>query len=292
LIKVFFQSENDAQIVYEWLCARQSALLYFHPCFQLVEQQLLTIETSSNHEMVLKKLVIPVLKEYILTYKEEEMMMRILQEMFFYTDEEERLQIMTMIRSLMNGEKEDVPIKKFPQSKEELITDSLNRFFMGNVNFTFESFMRFRLKDYTQRLMYYVELGIDEYKLEQDYQVLLDQLRYIVDKQSSKAESVHIVHDQHFYLYNEHFSEITEEEKKRYREELLMCHPKLYIDEHIVQPLLAMAPSRIYIYTDYPSHSIIYTLQNIFQEKVIIHCKQDFILIGQNKYRQEVDFQK
>ncbi|MFC3883192.1 sporulation protein YtxC [Bacillus songklensis] len=290
MIKVFFKSKNDARIVYERLCARQSALLYFHPCFQLVEQQLLIIDTSSNREIVLGKLVIPVVKEYILVHKEEEIMVRILQEMFFYTDEEERFQIITMIRSLMSGEKEDVPIKNFPQSIEELITDSLKRFFTGNVSFTFESFMRFRLKDYIQRLIYYIELGIDEYKLEQDYQVLLDQLRYIADKQASKTESVHIVHDQRFYLYDEHFLEITEEEKKRYRGELMMCHPNLYIDEDVVKPLLAIAPSRIYIYTDCPSHSIIYTLQNIFQEKVTIRCKQDFVLMGQNNYRQEVDF--
>lgn len=287
---MLFQSENDAQIIYEWLCARQSALLYFQQCFHLVEQQLLIVETSSNHEIVLEKLVIPVLKEYILAYKEEEIIMHTLQEMFFYTDEEERFQIMNMIRSLMDGEKEDVPRKKFPQSKEELIEDSLKHFFMRNVSFTFESFMRFRLKGYIQRLVYYVELGIDEYKLEQDYQVLLDQLRYIAAKQSSKEEIVHIEHDQHFYLYDGHFLEITEEEKKRYREELMMHHPQLYIDEDVVKPLLAMAPSRIYIYTDYSSHSIIYTLQNIFQEKVIIRSKQDFVLVCQNNYRQEVDF--
>lgn len=290
MIKVFFRCEKDARIIYEWLCARQSALLYLDKCFQLVEPKLLTIDLSLNQEIIIEELVIPVLKDYVLMYKEQEIMMSILQEMFFYTDGEERLQIMAMIHSIMDGEREGIPKKKFFQSKEELITDSLQRFIMGNVTFTFESFMQFRLKDYIKRLMYYVELGIDEYKLEQDYQDLLEQLRHVAASQSPKANSIHIVYDEQFYFYDEQLLEIKEEQKKRYREELVLYHQTLYIDEHVIQPLLAMAPSHIYLYTDSPSHSIFFTIQNIFQEKVTIRPKKKFGLVYESKYGLEVDF--
>ncbi|HWO98288.1 MAG TPA: putative sporulation protein YtxC [Bacillus sp. (in: firmicutes)] len=290
MIKVFFRCEKDARIIYEWLCARQSALLYWDQCFQLVEPKLLTIDPSSNHEIVIEKLVIPVLKDYVLMYKEQEIMTSMLQEMFFYKDEEERSQIMAMIHSIMDGEREGIPKKSFFQSKEELITDSLQRFIIGNITFTFESFMQFRLKEYVKRLTYYVELGIDEYKLEQDYQELLEQLRHVAARQSPKASCIHIVYDEQFYLYDEQFLEIQEEQKKRYREELISSHQTLYIDEHVIQPLLAIAPSHIYIYTDSPSQSILFTIQNIFQEKVTIRPKKNFDLACKNKYGQEVDF--
>jgi putative sporulation protein YtxC len=280
---VFFRSEKDAQIIYEWLCARQSALLYFDTCFQLVEQKLLIIDLSSNHTIIVEKIVIPVFQEYVLMHKEEEMIMDLLRQVFFYHDEEERAHIMAMIYSIMDGERQGIPQKVFLLPKDELVTDSLQRFMTGSLTFSFESFMQFRLKEYVKRLMYYIELGIDEYKLEQDYQAVLEQLRQAAAAQRPKVSSIHVVEEEQFYFYDEQLLEIKEEKRKRYKEELMLCHESSYIDEHVIQPLLAMAPSRIYIYTDSPSRSLYLTIQNIFQEKVTIYPKKHFRLACENK---------
>ncbi|TYR82193.1 sporulation protein [Priestia megaterium] len=277
-MKIFFKYAEDAMVVYQSLCAKRSALSYAPQCFKLVNSQLLVIDVTYSRDEVVHDMVIPVLTQFILKYKEQHLLTRMLKEQFFYSDEEEQQQIIELVHALMGGEKAEIPQKTFTLPRDLLITEALQDFLVHNVTFTLESFLQFRLKEYHQRLQYYLELSIDEYKLEQDYQMFIHQLRQIVDFDSNKMSEVYVVHEQAnvFRLYNHQLCQVSTEERAVLAQQFVSQYESLYIDTTIIAPLIALSPKKIYLYTDDGSHhDFIYTIQNIFQENVILCDKKE-----------------
>lgn len=56
---------------------------------------------------------------------------------------------------------------------------------------------------------------------------------------------------------------------------LLTNHP-IYIDSVTIAPLLSIAPTKIYVYIDSEENGLIRTIQNIFEERVILLKKEHF----------------
>ncbi len=42
----------------------------------------------------------------------------------------------------------------------------------------------------------------------------------------------------------------------------------MYIDSHLLAPLISIAPETVELYTDKPEHMMSRTIQNVFQERV------------------------
>ncbi|MDO6846847.1 sporulation protein YtxC [Priestia megaterium] len=277
-MKIFFKYVEDAVVVYESLCAKRSALSYGSQCLKLVNNQLLVIDETYNREAILQDMVIPVLTHVILKKKEKKMMVNILKEQFFYSEEEEQDLLLQIMGGIMEGERGGIPQKTFSFPRELLIRQALQDFFIHNVTFTFESFLQFRLKEYQERLRYYAELAIDEYKLEQDYQILIHQLRQAANERQSSTGDVYVMHlnKNKFVLYDHSSRYVPERECAALAEAFLSEQESLYIDSTIIAPLLSLSPAAIHLYSDQHDHDFVYTIQNIFQEKVMLYEKNEF----------------
>ncbi len=278
LVRIFFKYEKEAIGIYRSLCAKRSALSYAPQCFKLVNSQLLVIDVTYNRDEIVHDMLIPVLTDFILGQKEESILSEILTQKFFYTDSQELQLIIDMVYHIVEGEKEDVPKQDFSMPKELLIREALQDFLVNNVTFTFESFLQFRLKNYRSRLQYYVEIAIDEYKLEYEYQMFVEQLRQVILTEEANCEAIHVVYSQEseFQLYDENFTLLTANQRQHLAEEFMKKNESLYIDPSVIAPLITLSPEHIYIYSDREhTHDFIYTIQNLFQERVIICTKQE-----------------
>jgi putative sporulation protein YtxC len=128
----------------------------------------------------------------------------------------------------------------------------------------------FRLKAYVEQLSQWVEIAIDEYKMEQEYQVFIHTLRDFLADRKPQLAHLYLVIDENMVFYNQHFIEMKRSELfKAIDRKLLVNHP-VYVDSGTIAPLLSIAPNTIYLYTDDPQQPLVRTIINIFEERVKI----------------------
>lgn len=139
-----------------------------------------------------------------------------------------------------------------------------------------EGFWRFRLKDYRKQLTDAIEYAIEEYILDQEYQEFISLLRYFISMQDPKVSMVHVVQldYQQFQLYSEAGELLSKEDITFYLKDWIGDVQQY--DELIISTLISMAPQNIILHTSDTQTTVIQTLMNIFEERLVLctHCQQ------------------
>ncbi|MDF4189479.1 sporulation protein YtxC, partial [Ligilactobacillus salivarius] len=99
-----------------------------------------------------------------------------------------------------------------------------------------------------------------------EYQNFIQTLRYYVNAKQPRIKKVHIVHDGSFTLWELRY--VPEREKMKYIDRRFVRDHPMYIDSHLLAPLISIAPDEVVLYTDQPEHMMARTIQNVFQERV------------------------
>jgi putative sporulation protein YtxC len=274
LIGIYFEQENDAKKLFDFLKAHtneQSLHLTYDGAKQV------TIYINKKTAEVIQTILIPAISRFIVRCMEDRWLLSIISTNFHYKDVEEQHQILQLAHSFIDGEREDYRNRKqHIESRESLIRQALLEFLSDDLSFSFESFLHFRLKKYKERLLYYVELAIDEYKLEQEYQNFIQTLRDCLASRESKLRKIHLLHKEaRFIFYDEYFCEISKNELKKFIDRTLIVNQPMYIDSSVLAPLISIAPETIYLYTGNSDDGMVQTIQNVFQERVKL-CHTNF----------------
>lgn len=271
MIEIFFNEPTDAAYVHERLQKRlkKQSRPYF---LRRHKMNTVLITFPQNAEDIIKSTLVPTLVQFILLQKEDKWIQSILHTSFFY-EEDEQHQIIPIAQSLLRGTRRSVPNQKKIRRSKHLITNALFNYLKDGISFSFDSFITFRLKEYYKQLIYVCEIAIDEYKLENEYQNLIENLRQQVLKTDALLPNVHIVYDGKFSVYDHLLLPLSREVLKAYGN---LVENREYIDNELILPLAAIAPKRIHLYTSTVDLALIVSLQNIFQERVHIHTLQEF----------------
>ncbi|QCJ43696.1 putative sporulation protein YtxC [Bacillus sp. S3] len=270
MAEIIFQSKLDARKFYHHL-------LKYVP-YNLEKETILLLEDRHIVKLVNSSASLEgfeVLKtafyDYITNIKRNDWFREIIRNQYYFDDLEEIQQIMEIIYSIIEGQREDLAVFLKETSGElELIKAAINQIFQGDVSFSFDSFLKFRLRPYLQILEGYVELAIDEYKMEQEYQMFVQMLRDFLMNREPKMESLHLLFDEEITFYNEQFSEMKRGELARMIDRKLLVNHPVYVDSASIAPLLSLAPTTIFIYTKNPDEPLVRTIKNIFEERVNI----------------------
>ncbi|MCM2531444.1 putative sporulation protein YtxC [Neobacillus pocheonensis] len=269
MAEIIFQSKMDAIRFYDHLL---KCLSYNHEKNEILlyeDRNIVKIYEGYLSERVLKKTK-EAFYEFIIKIKQDDWLRNILKEHYFYEDPEEQQQIMEIIYSIHEGQREDLASFLKEVSEEPNIRAAIEQIFQENVSFSFDSFLRFRLRSYIQKLESYVELSIDEYKMEQEYQMFVQTLREFLVNREPKMEILHLLFDEEITFYTDDFEEIKRGELiKMIDRKLLVNHP-VYVDSASIAPLLSLAPTTIFLYAKNPEEPLIRTIKNIFEERVTI----------------------
>jgi putative sporulation protein YtxC len=208
--------------------------------------------------------------EFIIKIKRDDWFREMLKERYYYEDPEEQQQIIEIIYSVLEGQREELALLLKENNEEPKLKQAVDEVFLNHVPFSFDSFYKFRLRPYLQMLESYVEISIDEYKMEQEYQMFVQTLREFLANREPKIETLHLLFDEEITFYNETFEEIKRGELTRMIDRKLLFNHPIYVDSASIAPLLSIAPRNILIYTNDPQAPLVRTIKNIFEERVTI----------------------
>lgn len=276
MITIQFKKANHALKVYQLLLNHECYSTSLPVYLERGTESHLKIDLDEQHQKYIKIWLIPVIKCFITSVIEGNWIKEMIRFMFYFTDEEEQNQIMSITRSLVDGELTEVPIASRLTERECIIEKSLAHFITTSVAFSFESFLHFRLKEYRNLLLEYVEAAIDEYKLEQEYQNFIENLRSYVTYKETSFDTIHILHNKDFEFFDEHYQRFTKSELNRLIDPTITLIEEIDFESLIIAPLISMSPKEIYLYTNEHDHGVVQTIQKIFFERVQFYPKEAF----------------
>jgi putative sporulation protein YtxC len=266
LAEIIFRSKMDAKRCYDHLLK----CLGYHPnnedILLLEDRHIVKISESIVRFGEVKE----AFYEFIIKIKRDDWFRAILQEQYFFEDAEEQEHIMEITYSVLEGQREDLAVFIQENAEEPQIREAVEEILQDHVSFSFDSFLKFRLRPYLKLLESYVEISIDEYKMEQEYQMFIQTLRDFLASREPKMDTLHLLFDEEITFYDEQFIELKRGElMKMIDRKLLFNHP-VYVDSASIAPLLSIAPKNIHLYTKNPEEPLVRTIKNIFEERVLI----------------------
>lgn len=246
MIEICFEEKNDAMHVYRQLLKR-AELLYKETSVYLQEQKVV-IHIPVCESNYIEKILLPVMVYFIVNVKQNEWIYTILKEKFFYEEEEECHQILHMAQEILKGRRKGIARELTRHTFESYIKSSLNNWLCDPLSFSFSSYVRFRLRTYREMVAKLAEVAIDEYKLEQEYQMFIETLRQQVRSRKSRLSCVHLIFDESFIFYDDKGRRLKQEKLVQYIDEDLLKQKDVYIDTKVIAPLLSISPKKfIYI---------------------------------------------
>ncbi len=214
--------------------------------------------------------------QYIQTVKRNEWLDQVLQKKYKYESENERHDIIEIVSEMFDGERQELTALTAVIKEEillhEAILDLLD--FKGAV--AFDSFLRFRLREYFKQVTSYLGIAIDEYKMEQDYQIFIQTLRDYLRDRLTRQSIVHLILERPETFYDETLREMKQEEVQGLLDPRLLSNHPVYVDSAVIAPLLSMAPNKIFLYTKHEDQPLVRTLKNIFEERLVLFSTSYF----------------
>ncbi|MGG4037461.1 putative sporulation protein YtxC [Heyndrickxia ginsengihumi] len=271
---LIFKYMKDALWLQQYFCEHfEEDINVYETLFQNQEHALATIPDDQGAS---KGKVKDAIIQLILSKKRNEWIRKRLSEFYYFTEEQEQNNILEIIIDMLNGSRKELLafVKRLdePNELEKAVYSSLE-----SDTVSIDSLLTFRLKEYFERLETYIEIAIDEYKMEQDYQIYVQTLRDYLKNREARIAHINLYFEEYGKFYNEQYQEISKNEMSELLDRRLLTNHPIYIDSATIAPLLSIAPTNIFIYTNEPDSGLIRTICNIFEERVTILSKEIFL---------------
>ncbi|ADU31445.1 Sporulation protein YtxC [Evansella cellulosilytica DSM 2522] len=195
---------------------------------------------------------------------------------FYFEDQYEVGAIIEHAREVFFNEKPDVPLKtNFIEWQKELFM-LYYHFIKEAMHFSFDSFIIFRLRKFKLQLVDVVEKAIDEYKIEHDYQVMLNTCREFLRNHESRIDTIHVYLNENIEIQDDSGESISLQQIRNWLTRDLMFEDPLPLSQRVIGPLVCIAPKKIFIYPHENEYDgLVQTLLSIFEERVNIVDKED-----------------
>jgi putative sporulation protein YtxC len=234
-------------------------------------------ETSSKYlELSIhegKEFILDVLTDYTRNKVEDICINEMIEHAFLYKDSAEKKEIFSIAKNIISGEIEGIPEAKTLPCLNDVIRIQWDSLLRQPVSFLeFEAFLKFRLREYLSALMKLVECAIDEYKLEMEYQLFVDQLRGCISRQKSfSTKKIVVIFDRSTtVIFNEYQHAYSEQEVFCLHKKALRLTNAKDLDKRLLGPLIGLTPLNAKIYSYDVDHPLMQTIKNVFQERVSI----------------------
>ena len=266
LIEFIFKKKDDALKLQGYLNKSLLQSWFHETLFQHKIHYNLSIEVSPFFKE--KEKLFKGFSQFILNEKCMDWAEKALKEYFYYEDEHEIDQILEIVSDMRMGERPELLQLLNEWDEHSFVEESLAILIEGKSPISFDSFSKFRLKKLHERLVHIVELAIDEYKMEQEYQMFIHMLREYLASKEQKMDTIHLYSTPYgFRFFDEDLKEVSREELTKAIDKRLLTNHPLYVDSYTIAPLLSLAPNKICVYGN-GEHSLVRTLQNIFEERI------------------------
>ncbi|WP_096202727.1 putative sporulation protein YtxC [Bacillus sp. FJAT-45350] len=286
MISIHFEEEQDCQQLFKKIMSYLEKYKHLGLKGEVICNDIDVITINYTDEYVFynsfQPLLVSILTNHVIATKESEWLTEIIENMFYFTDPEEQEQILIIARSILEGDREDLPNITPFFKRDTFIYDAFSSSLDHNTTFYYEPFLTFRLKDYGEMLIDCVEIAIDEYFLEQEYQNMIENLRQFLRITPSIHDTLHLVYDgEQFTFYDKVYKQIHVNELAKHLREELVFEEDLEVSEMVISPLVSMLPSHLNVYSDDVDHGILLTIQALFEERVVLQPLEAFRIKSQ-----------
>ncbi|GLB58455.1 putative sporulation protein YtxC [Cytobacillus sp. NCCP-133] len=269
MIEIIFQSSADARNFHEQLHGRLLPSSQTDKKTLQFEGQHI-VKIFIDHHIKDLECVKEVFCQFIVNRKQDDWFRKILMENYYYEDEGEQQQILEIIHSILEGNREDLAAFVSDLDVNGSLKCAIDQLFQENISFSFDSFVKFRMRPLMDQMAKYVEVSIDEYKMEQEYQMFIQTLRDFLSGRKAKLDKIHILMDEGITFFDDQFYEMKRGELLRMIDRKLISNHPVYVDSGTIAPLLSIAPSCIYLYSDDYEQPLVRTIRNIFEERLVL----------------------
>ncbi|KAB2338792.1 putative sporulation protein YtxC [Cytobacillus depressus] len=276
MIEITFQKTEEARNLYKYLqLYLASSALPNKNILQFEDQHIVRININPKMEKQLE-IIKEVFYKFIINSKQDDWFRKIMAEHYYFEDEEEQQQILEIIHSILEGNRKELAVFLNDLDMERDIKSAINEIFHENITFSFDSFVKFRMRPLMEQMIKYVEISIDEYKMEQEYQMFIQTLRDFLLGRKAKQKSIHLLIHDGIHFFDEQFTEIKREDLVRMIDRKLLINHPVYVDSSSIAPLLSIAPEVIYLYIADRDQPLVRTIQNIFEERIVLATIDEF----------------
>lgn len=224
-----------------------------------------------KHGDALYKAAAEWLATYIVQHYEEVLLKQAIRRKGF-TQNETIQRIETYCQSILNHEQWDGLSRIYTEVDRKRrinkIVHELYQYFSYEVVCQLEGILAFRLRPYKKEIKDIVDYACDEYILNQQYEEFISLLKYFVQIQECKIETVHIIQDDHkLELYDENFNSIVIND---YEERIVvdMLEAEINIEDLVISHLVAVSPKKIILHHQSKELYETKTVKNIFAERI------------------------
>lgn len=204
--------------------------------------------------------------EVILNFYEERMIRHILNFNYFYFEEYEKNQINQHCMKVMQSE-------EYTKQglKQELIQNAITNYLQESSSIVLDGFVRFRLQEYLKYLDNIVDIAVNQFVIEKEYNEFINLLRIYIESKTATKQTLHLIYtDGESILLDEDKNIVTTSEKvfsAKYLSDISFSS-----NDFALNTLLTILPEKIEIHLIDEEDEFINTLKLIFEGRISI-CK-------------------
>ncbi len=242
-------------------------------------------EKSMEAYKVLKRYISNALADYIIRQYEDRLISRIINSNYCYFNSIERKEILHKALSIIKNEDKSFFSSIFQMKRRNVIITQLMDYFDNSNNIILDGFVNFRLKEYIRDLEEVVDKAVDDFLMDREYKEFIRLLRYFVDIQEPKLNTVHVIvgFDNKYILLDEKKKEITNECIQEYASEI--SEGEINYDDLLVSSLITFAPRKIILHCagQFRNKELMDTIKNVFSGRVVICQGCDVCMVNAAK---------
>ncbi len=229
-------------------------------------------EKNIESYKVLKTHISNALADYIIRQYEERLLTRIINGNFCYFNGAERKEILSRALKIIRNEDRAFINSLFQIKRRNIIVKGLMDYFENSNNIILDGFVNFRLKEYMKDLEDVADKAVDDFLMDREYREFIRLLRYFVDIQEPKIDTVHVLvdYENRYMLLDGMKREITNECIHEYMSEISVG--EINYDDLLVSSLITFAPRKIFLHGTgrFRNKELMETIKNIFSGRVFI----------------------
>ena len=204
------------------------------------------------------------LSNTILTVYEPQILKKIIYSNYFYFSDIEKKHILDEVIKILNTSPKDI------LSRRKIVFSAFESYLKENRTINLDGFINFRLKEYKSELDDAVDLAVDKFIIEKEYNEFISLLKlYIASKEDSMPE-VHLIYNNHeAILLDEHHNKINTYDHifdAKYLSDISFSS-----NDYALNAILDIVPQKLYIHLmNSEEDEFITTLKLIFENRICI----------------------
>lgn len=209
-----------------------------------------------------------ILTNCIIKYYEESILKQLITLNYFYFSKIEQSMILknclSYLKDINNLEN---------MTRRENIYISLLKYIDENKSFILDGFVNFRLENYKKVLEYVVDLNVNNFLIEKEYNEFVSLLKIYINSKSSECNCLHLLYkNDSAVLLDENYNQI--DTKNYLLDAKYLSDISFSENDFILNALLTLLPKKLYIHLLSKSDEFIETLKLIFTNRISLckHC--------------------